>query len=398
MGDPEVMRQAGGPYRQSERIVAIRESTTDGAPSLPLGRTRQTAARLELRGIGKAYGPVTALDGVDLIVEPGELLTILGPSGSSKTTLLKVVAGFENPETGTILLKGEDVTLIPPARRDVGMVFQNYALFPHMSVRDNVAFPLEMRRRPRTEIDARVQEALALVDLSAYKDRLPRQLSGGQQQRVALARAIVFEPLLLLLDEPFGALDRKLRDTMQLEVRRLQKRLAITTVFITHDQEEALVLSDRIAIMNGGRLEQVGRPAEIYNHPRNVFVADFVGESNILPGTVTNNRPGIVEVALDNGLRIEASGELPHGTRVGAMIRPERFAPAGADSNGNSNRFHGTVAEIVYIGVSHKYRLQLESGPEILLRLPAGKSAFPGVREPFAVTLAPEDVHLLRLV
>jgi len=393
-----VTRLAAEPQRRSERIHIHATSEQRTLRSTLQGPRQQSAsARLELCEIGKSYGPVIALDGVNLMVEPGELLTILGPSGSGKTTLLKVIAGFEIPETGAVLLRGDDVTLIPPAGRDVGMVFQNYALFPHMSVRGNVAFPLDMRRRPKPEIDARVRDVLSLVDLAGYEDRLPRQLSGGQQQRVALARAIVFEPLLLLLDEPFGALDRKLRDTMQLEVRRLQKRLAITTIFITHDQEEALVLSDRIAIMNRGRLEQVGQPAEIYNHPRNAFVADFVGESNILPGTVIDDRPGLVEIALDNGLRLEAAGELPRGARVGAMIRPERFVPAGNDP-ASYNRFRGTVTEIVYVGVSQKYRLRLESGPEILLRLPAGMTVrFPGVNEPFAVELAPQDVHLLHL-
>src|ERR1700722_14226693 len=252
-------------------------------------------AGLALRGIRKAFGPVAALDGIDLEVKPGEFLTILGPSGSGKTTLLKIVAGFELPEEGDVLLGGADVTFTAPARRNVGMVFQNYALFPHLDVRRNIAFPLEVRRLPRAEIDRRVGATLALVDLEGYEGRFPRQLSGGQQQRVALARAIVFDPQLLLLDEPFGALDRKLREAMQLEVRRLQRRLGLTTVFITHDQEEALILSDRIAVMSHGRIQQVATTTEIYERPSSDFVADFVGESNIFRGTVTE--PGVVSLS-----------------------------------------------------------------------------------------------------
>ncbi len=212
----------------------------------------ERSGELRLAGLSKRFGEVQALDNVSLDIAPGELLTILGPSGSGKTTMLKVVAGFETPDAGVVRVDGAEITRLPPARRDIGMVFQNYALFPHLTVAGNVAFPLEMRNVPRPEIDKRVAEALALVELGGYGQRLPRQLSGGQQQRVALARAIVFNPRLLLLDEPFGALDRKLRETMQLEVRRMQRRLGLTTIFITHDQEEALVLSDRIAVMNKG--------------------------------------------------------------------------------------------------------------------------------------------------
>ena len=240
-------------------------------------RARARTAELRVEGVTKRFGEVLALDGVTLAVAEGELLTILGPSGSGKTTLLKVVAGFETPDAGTVRVDGAEITALPPARRDIGMVFQNYALFPHLTVKGNVAFPLEMRNIARAEIERRVGDALALVELAGYESRLPRQLSGGQQQRVALARAIVFNPRLLLLDEPFGALDRKLRETMQLEVRRLQRRLGLTTIFITHDQEEALVLSDRIAVMNKGTIQQVATTTEIYERPANDFVADFVG-------------------------------------------------------------------------------------------------------------------------
>jgi spermidine/putrescine ABC transporter ATP-binding subunit len=347
---------------------------------------------LSLSGVVRRFGPVTALDGVDLRVAEGELLTILGPSGSGKTTLLKVVAGFEIPDEGTVRLGAEDVTLAPPRRRAVGMVFQNYALFPHMTVAQNVAFPLEMRRLLRAERERRVAEALTLVELTGYEARLPRQLSGGQQQRVALARAIVFDPRLLLLDEPFGALDRKLREAMQLEVRRLQRRLRLTTLFITHDQEEALILSDRIAVMSAGRIEQVGPPGEVYARPATRFVADFVGESNLLDGTARGGSaevPGLGAVALDGAARGEAGP-------VTLLLRPEALR-IGAAAAGLPNRATGRVLETVFLGVSVKLRLRLEGGLELLARLPLRPSEPPPAADGETVPLgfAPEDVHVV---
>jgi spermidine/putrescine ABC transporter ATP-binding subunit len=356
---------------------------------------RTVPAQLDAEGVGKSFGAVRALDDVSLSVRQGELLTILGPSGSGKTTLLRVIAGYEWPDTGAVRLHGADITALPAARRNIGMVFQNYALFPHMTVGRNVAFPLEMRRRPKSEISERVQAALRLVDLTGYQERLPRQLSGGQQQRVALARAIVFEPLLLLLDEPFGALDRKLREAMQLEVRRVQRRLGITTVFITHDQEEALILSDRVAIMNRGRIEQVGVPTEIYDRPGSAFVADFIGESNIFPGRVARSGSAASQLALDNGLALECAGTWPEGSHIGAMIRPERLRAA---DGGCANVFRGTVTETVFIGTAWKYTLRLAEGADMLIRLPAGHAApLPGVGEDFAVHLAAADIHVFPL-
>jgi spermidine/putrescine ABC transporter ATP-binding subunit len=348
---------------------------------------------LSLSGVVRRFGPVTALAGVDLRVAEGELLTILGPSGSGKTTLLKVVAGFEIPDEGIVRLGAEDVTFAPPRRRAVGMVFQNYALFPHMTVAQNVAFPLEMRRLPKAERDRRVAEALALVELSGYEARLPRQLSGGQQQRVALARAIVFDPRLLLLDEPFGALDRKLREAMQLEVRRLQRRLRLTTLFITHDQEEALILSDRIAVMSAGRIEQVGPPGEVYARPATRFVADFVGESNLLDGTArgggTAEVPGLGTVVLDGAARGQAGP-------VTLLLRPEALR-IGAAAAALPNRATGTVVETVFLGLSVKLRLRLEGGLELLARLPLRPSEPPPAAEGETVPLgfAPEDVHVV---
>jgi len=341
------------------------------------------SAELRIDGAAKRFGEVAALDGVSLQVAPGELLTILGPSGSGKTTLLKVVAGFEKPDAGSVRVDGVEITALPPARRDIGMVFQNYALFPHLTVERNVAFPLEMRNVAKPEIARRVAEALALVELTGYGQRLPRQLSGGQQQRVALARAIVFNPRLLLLDEPFGALDRKLRETMQLEVRRLQRRLGLTTIFITHDQEEALVLSDRIAVMNRGTIQQIATTTEIYERPANDFVADFVGESNIFHGTM--NTPG--SVTLDGGRTLAVRSDKSAGAKVGVLMRPERFGPSG------TNAFAGEVVESVYLGTSFKLRLACEGGLELLVRQPArGPLPAPGAR--VAVGIDPESIHV----
>jgi spermidine/putrescine ABC transporter ATP-binding subunit len=344
---------------------------------------REGSAELSIEGVGKRFGDVVALDHVSLSVAQGELLTILGPSGSGKTTLLKVVAGFETPDGGTVKVGGTDISALPPAKRDIGMVFQNYALFPHLSVKANVAFPLEMRNVPRAEIDRRVSGALAMVELVGYEARLPRQLSGGQQQRVALARAIVFNPRLLLLDEPFGALDRKLRETMQLEVRRLQRRLGLTTIFITHDQEEALVLSDRIAVMNKGTIQQIATTTEIYEHPANDFVADFVGESNIFHGTM--NAPGTV--TLDGGHALAVHSDKPAGAKVGVLMRPERFGISGANS------FTGEVIESVYLGTSFKLRLAVEGGRELLVRQPA-RGALPAAGSRVTVGIEPDAIHV----
>jgi putative spermidine/putrescine transport system ATP-binding protein len=338
------------------------------------------AGHLDIEGVSKNFGDVAALADVSLRVSAGEFVTILGPSGSGKTTLLKVIAGFETADAGRILVDGSDVTDLDPAQRNIGMVFQNYALFPHMSVARNVGYPLAMRRMSKGEIAKRVVDALDTVELGGMAERLPKQLSGGQQQRVALARATVFQPGLLLLDEPFGALDRKLREQMQLEVRRLQRRLGLTTLFITHDQEEALVMSDRVAVMDKGRLQQVGLPHEIYEAPANPFIADFIGESNILAGVVETESGDVVRVRLERGPTIEVAGRRDlsarAGQRVRVMVRPERFvdlAVGGAPAP--ANRIDGSVAESVYIGVSDKYRIATPEGLEILVRLPSGPSS-----------------------
>ena len=345
-----------------------------------------SSAELRVEDVSKRFGQVAALDHVSLLVERGELLTILGPSGSGKTTLLKVVAGFEAPDSGRVTVDGVEITVRPPAKRDIGMVFQNYALFPHLSVRRNVAFPLEMRDVARAEIDRRVTDALGLVELAGYDERLPRQLSGGQQQRVALARAIVFNPRLLLLDEPFGALDRKLRETMQLEVRRLQRRLGLTTIFITHDQEEALVLSDRVAVMNKGAIQQIATTTEIYERPASDFVADFVGESNIFHGIA--GAGGIV--VLEGGRTLRIARALAAGRKVGVLIRPERFAVTVA------NQFAGEVIEAIYLGSSFKLRLRTGDGLSVIVRQPA-RGKLPVVGEHVSVGIEPDEIHVFEL-
>jgi putative spermidine/putrescine transport system ATP-binding protein len=343
-------------------------------------RVAAQSGRLDIEGASKSFGEVAALADVSLGVSAGEFVTILGPSGSGKTTLLKVIAGFETADAGRILVDGVDVTDLDPAQRNIGMVFQNYALFPHMSVARNVAYPLAMRRMAKAEIDRRVAEALDMVELAGMAERLPKQLSGGQQQRVALARATVFQPRLLLLDEPFGALDRKLREQMQLEVRRLQRRLGLTTLFITHDQEEALVMSDRIAVMDKGRLQQVGLPSEIYEAPANPFIADFIGESNIFAGVAEAGGGDVVRVRLERGPIIEVAGggDLAAGVgqRVRVMVRPERFVDlAAGGAPAPANRIDGSVTDSAYIGVSDKYRIVTPEGLDVLVRLPSGPSS-----------------------
>jgi putative spermidine/putrescine transport system ATP-binding protein len=286
-------------------------------------RGRVSASYLLLDRLVKSYGRGNAVDGVSLDIARGEFITLLGPSGSGKTSTLMMIAGFEQPTAGAILLEGRDLTGQPPYRRNIGVVFQSYALFPHMTARRNVEFPLLMRRLPVAEITARVDRTLDLVGLSAFASHQPRQLSGGQQQRVALARALVFEPDVLLLDEPLGALDKNLREQMQVEITRIHREVGITTVYVTHDQTEAMTMSSRVVVMNRGRIEQVARPLEIYDRPATRFVAEFVGESNVLEGTLVEAG----RVRLDGlGVTMSIAGVRPgRQGRVDVLIRPERI-------------------------------------------------------------------------
>lgn len=317
------------------------------------------SAAVSLRGISKFFDDVTAVDNVDLDIADGEFFALLGPSGCGKTTTLRMVAGLELPSAGSLQIFGEEVGSLPPNKRPVNTVFQNYALFPHMSVADNVAFGLRMRKVPKSEISTRVQEAISLVRMSGMEGRRPNQLSGGQQQRVALARALVNRPKVLLLDEPLAALDLKLRQEMQFELKQLQREVGITFVFVTHDQEEALALSDRLGVMNDGRLLQVGTPEEMYDAPVDRFVADFIGRSNFLKGTLES--PDVV--CLTNGQRINvpAVDAVTVGDEVQVSLRPERVMICDVDTAPDGvARLSGIVDSETFLGNSVVYRVTLD--------------------------------------
>ena len=318
---------------------------------------------LELAGVRKRYDSVVAVDDLDLGLRTGEFLTLLGPSGSGKTTTLMMVAGLQQPDAGTITLNGNSVARLPPYRRDIGMVFQHYALFPHMTVRRNVAFPLEMRGLAKAEIARLVDDALALVKLPDHGDRLPKQLSGGQQQRVALARALVYRPALLLMDEPLGALDKKLREQLQLEIKRVHRERDISVLYVTHDQEEALTMSDRIAVFNHGRIEQIGTPEELYDRPATRFVAGFIGDTNFVPGRALAVADGVCEVETAGG-RVKATLRQPiaAGTNVTVAVRPERMR-LSAEGGGLS----GTLTDVIFLGTARKYVVRLADGSECVV-------------------------------
>ncbi|MBC7264466.1 MAG: ABC transporter ATP-binding protein [Chloroflexi bacterium] len=317
-------------------------------------------AEIRLESLTKRFGNTVAVDQITLDIQGGEFLTLLGPSGSGKTTTLRLIAGFELPTAGDILMDGASIVAVPPYRRNIGMVFQNYALFPHMTVFGNIAFPLEMRRVDKTKIAEEVARVLELVQLPGFEGRYPRQLSGGQQQRIALARALVFNPRVLLMDEPLGSLDRKLREHMQLEIKHIQERLHITVIYVTHDQEEALVMSDRIAVINQGRIEQVGTPQELYERPQSRFVADFIGETNLLQGEVVELGTAYSAVRVENSVivRVAAREGLAVGQRVTLAIRPAmiRFLAPG---EALANTYTGVIEEVIYIGEITKYRVGL---------------------------------------
>jgi spermidine/putrescine ABC transporter ATP-binding subunit len=350
------------------------------------GTGRVTAgqgAAVFLTGLEKHYANVGAVRGVSLDIRSGEFLTLLGPSGSGKTTTLMMIAGFEVPSAGDIAIDGRSVVRLPPHKRNIGMVFQNYALFPHLTVAENIGFPLKQRGVDRATRARKVAESLELVRLPGYQARYPRQLSGGQQQRVALARAIVFRPRLLLMDEPLGALDKQLRESLQLEMRRLHADLGITFIYVTHDQEEALTMSDRIAVMNEGLIAQVGSPEDIYDRPCDRFVAAFIGESNFLPGIVRGVEDGLVVTECAGGtLRGYAAGKLPVGAKVTLSTRPERMrfadtltpvgTPAGAPDLARHNRLRATVTEAVFVGERCRYLCLGEGGLPIVLKEPSG--------------------------
>ena len=320
------------------------------------------ALPISISGVTKTYGPVHALDNVDLEIRSGEFMTLLGPSGSGKTTLLMALAGFTRPDHGSIRFGDEEIVLKPPHLRDVGMVFQSYALFPHMDVAANVGFPLKLRKVGRAEIDERVRKALETVQLGGYGERRISQLSGGQKQRVALARAIVFNPRILLMDEPLSALDKKLREHMQIELRHLHEKLGMTTVYVTHDQREALTMSDRIAVINHGKLMQLDTPRTIYDQPANRFVADFLGESTFLH---LDENAG--KLSFD-GKQMKVR-EIPDGSTAPILVmRPERLVVTGKAVAREMNQFEAEVTDLVYQGDSSLMYARLADGTEVAVR------------------------------
>jgi putative spermidine/putrescine transport system ATP-binding protein len=334
-------------------------------------------AGLCIRNVSKSFGDFLAVDGVDLAVRPGEFLTLLGPSGSGKTTLLMMIAGFLDPSQGTMTLDGRHITALRPEQRDFGMVFQGYALFPHMSVRANIAYPLEVRRLPPERIRQRVDEMLDLVQLQAFADRYPRQLSGGQQQRVALARAMSFGPRLLLLDEPLGALDRKLRGDVQEELKRVHLKTGTTFLYVTHDQDEALSMSDRIAIMNKGRIDQLGTPIELYEQPSSVFAAGFLGKSNFIAAEIADVQ-GHLLVCDVGGCRLwqrDTAASVARRGPITLALRPEKIGLApGPENAASANKMPARIRNVTYYGAVMEIRC--DSGPlgDLLVQAPAWRN------------------------
>ncbi|HET9615111.1 MAG TPA: ABC transporter ATP-binding protein [Candidatus Limnocylindrales bacterium] len=334
---------------------------------------------IRLADLSKHFRDVRAVDRVSLDIGTGEFFSMLGPSGCGKTTTLRMIGGFELPTGGRIELRGRDVTTDPPDKRPVNMVFQNYALFPHLDVGENIAFGLRRKSVDKSEIRRRVAEALDLVHLAGYDKRRPNQLSGGQQQRVALARALVNRPNVLLLDEPLGALDLKLRKALQVELKRVQTEVGITFVYVTHDQEEALTMSDRIAVMNGGRVEQLGTPEELYERPRTRFVADFIGTTNLLHGVVDGRESGSAVIRLDGGDRCRVAGIAdPLGQTVDLSLRPEaiRIEPPNGQARPAPDWIAGVVEQAAYLGAAVQYRVRTGGGLELSVLAPKNSSRF----------------------
>lgn len=351
--------------------------------------------QIRFDSVSKFYGALCVVDKLNLDIEKGEFVSLLGPSGSGKTTLLMMLAGFENATSGQILVDGLRVNDVPSHKRDMGVVFQNYALFPHMSVGANVAFPLQMRGVNKAEISERVKRALDMVQLGTLIDRKPSQLSGGQQQRVALARALVFEPRVVLMDEPLGALDKQLREQMQLDIRALHQRLGLTIVFVTHDQGEALTMSDRIAVFNKGKIEQIGTPREIYDQPKTRFVAEFIGETNLLEGKVEAINDNQISVALSSGQTITTSNpsNVTAGQPVLVSVRPERIGFA-TDVAQNANLISAKVVDCVYQGDHIRVQLENSLGGHYIARVDR-KSVEPTIGDMINASFQPDDCKVI---
>ncbi len=346
----------------------VRYQSTVGVTEGVSSSNDDEAYDVELRAVTKRFGAMTAVDGVSLRVRKGEFLSLLGPSGCGKTTSLRMIAGFEQPDEGEILIGGVDAAGSPPYKRDVNTVFQQYALFPHMSVLDNVAYGLKQRGVAREERHAQAREALELVRLTGREKQRPTTLSGGQQQRVALARALVMNPRVLLLDEPLGALDLKLRKEMQIELKRIQDQVGITFIYVTHDQEEALSMSDRVAVMSNGVIEQLDEPRVIYDRPLTPFVADFIGDMNFLDGEVAEAADGGFAVSVGSGIVVRGRGQVVRGQRVRVGIRPERIVAALGASAGTANSAPADVITKMYLGDQIQIVATLISGTDVVVR------------------------------
>ena len=374
-------------------------ATAPPAVRVPEGRGDPVVV---LDQVVKRFGVVTAVDHLSLDIARGEFFSMLGPSGCGKTTTLRMIGGFEAPNEGTIGLDGRDVTELPAYRRDVNTVFQSYGLFPHLNVFDNVAFGLRRRKVAGKDVDRRVLEALELVNLGGYPKRRPAQLSGGQQQRVALARALVNHPKVLLLDEPLGALDLKLRKQMQLELKRIQKEVGITFIFVTHDQEEAMTISDRIAVMNQGRIEQLGPPEAVYDRPATAFVAEFLGASNLLEGTYGGAQDGwgLVSLAGDDTVRIPVDPQRRRGERLRVGVRPEKIdiCPPGLAPEPGTNHVAGTLTSAVFVGVSYQYFFETSGGRQLCaFERNGGKGAVARMGDAVRLAWRPEHTFVISM-
>ncbi|TMH27906.1 MAG: ABC transporter ATP-binding protein [Betaproteobacteria bacterium] len=358
-------------------------------------------ALLEIQNVTRRFGDFTAVDNVSIGIEAGEFFTLLGPSGCGKTTLLRMIAGFDLPDGGRILLKGEDLVDRPPERRPMRMVFQSYALFPHMTVEGNVAFPLQMAKTPASEISAKVEAALEDVRLTGFDKRYPHELSGGQRQRVAIGRALVTHPSVLLLDEPLAALDAKLREEMQIELINLQKEVGITFVYVTHDQTEALALSHRIAVMNKGRIEQLDVPSKIYGFPKTRFVADFIGHINLLSGSVSERQGGVITLAVEGlgPVRVTSASPISVGGAGTIALRPEKIRiQSSAPTDSPDNHYRGTVGDLLYMGDVTVYKVSIPGGTRIealLANSQSGRAKFFEIGDAVEVSWPVDAGHLI---
>ena len=363
------------------------------------GMVATTQALVRFVGVQKTYdGEHLVVKNLDLDIRKGEFLTLLGPSGSGKTTTLMMLAGFEVPTQGEIWLGDRSIKNMPPHKRDIGMVFQNYALFPHLTIEENVAFPLTVRKVPKSEISERVHAALCMIKMEKLAHRRPGQLSGGQQQRVALARALVFNPQLVLMDEPLGALDKRLREHMQLEIKHLHETMGITVVYVTHDQGEALTMSDRIAVFNDGIVQQIDRPDALYERPVNSFVANFIGENNVLSGTVDNIEQGYCRVGLAAGGSVvaQAVNVAGAGAATSVSIRPERISILlDGEATDSPNRLPATVQDSIYLGDHALAVLKVAGNGEFMVKLPPGAHAGLHHGQAVSITFRPEDCRAL---